>query len=94
MILRSGPRCTVSERERWTAQTLFPRAKVFAQRFECGGDVENAVTYTGVDARYAFLAVYAGDTRARADSALARVRATGRFPGANLRWMQAVLVHP
>lgn len=94
VILRSGPRCTVPERERRGAQALFPRAKVFAHRFECDGDVENAVTYTGVDARYGFLALYAGETRAGADSALARVRATGRFPGANLRRVQAVRVHP
>lgn len=94
VILRSGGRCTVSERERLAAQALFPGRKVFATRFECDGDGENNVTYTGVDARHGFLAVYAGDTRAHADVALARVRATGRFPGANLRRMQVVRVHP
>lgn len=94
VILRSGGRCTVPERERLAVQAAFPRAKVFATRFECGGDVENAVTYEGVDARYGFLAVYAGETWAQADSALARVRAAGRFPGANLRRMRAVLVYP
>ena len=94
VVLRSGPQCSIGERERTRAQALFPRSKVFATRFECDGDVENNVTYTGVDARHGFLAVYAGATRARADSALARVRATGRFPGANLRRMQVVRVHP
>lgn len=94
VVLRSGPRCSVGERERLAAQARFPRSKVFATRFECDGDVENNVTYTGVDARYGFLAVYAGGTRAQADAALARVKATGRFPGANLRRMQVVRVHP
>ncbi len=94
VILRTARRCAVGERERLAAQGLFPGRKVFATRWECEGDAENNVTYTGVDARYGFLAVYAGDTRARADAALARVKATGRFPGANLRRMQVVRVHP
>ncbi|HEX2091148.1 MAG TPA: hypothetical protein VHG28_02055 [Longimicrobiaceae bacterium] len=93
VILRSGPRCSVAERERLAAQALFPRHKVFATRFECDGDGENDVTYTGVDARYGFLAVYAGTTRAAAERVLAGVRAGGRFPGANLRRMRAVRVH-
>lgn len=94
VILRTAGRCAVGERERLAAQTLFPRRKVFATRWECDGDVENNVTYTGVDARHGFLAVYAGESRAQADSALARVKATGRFPGANLRRMRVVRVHP
>jgi hypothetical protein len=94
VILRSGPRCTVGEPERLAAQARFPGRKVFATRFECDDGVENNVTYTGVDSRYGFLAVYAGGTRAQADAALALVRATGRFPGANLRRMQVVRVHP
>ena len=94
VVLRSGPRCSVGERERLATQALFPRRKVFATRFECGGDAENNVTYTGVDARYGFLAVYAGGTRAEADAVLASVRAANRFPGANLRLMRVVRVHP
>ncbi|HEV2735961.1 MAG TPA: hypothetical protein VGV85_14035, partial [Longimicrobiaceae bacterium] len=94
LILRTAGRCAVSERERLAAQALFPGRKVFATRWECDGDAESNVTYTGVDARYGFLAVYAGASRAQADSALAGVRATGRFPGANLRRMRVVRVHP
>lgn len=94
VVLRSGPRCSVGERERLAAQALFPRRKVFATRFECDDDVENNVTYTGVDARYGFLAVYGGETRAQAERVLASVRETGRFPGANLRRMRVVRVHP
>jgi hypothetical protein len=96
VILRSGPRCSVAEEERRAAQLLFPRRKVFSQRFECDDDVENNITYTNVSASAAFLAVHAGATRAGADAdaVLARVRATRRFPGANLRRMQVVRVHP
>jgi hypothetical protein len=94
VILRTAGRCAVGERERLAAQAAFPGRKVFATRWECDGDVENNVTYTGVDVRYGFLAVYAGESRALADAALARVKATGRFPGANLRRMQVVRVHP
>jgi len=94
VILRSGPRCSIAEEQRRAAQLLFPRNKVFSQRFECDGDVENNITYTSVSASAAFLALHAGSTRAAADAALARVRATRRFPGANLRRMQVVRVHP
>lgn len=93
VILRSGPRCSIPEADRRAAQTRL-RNKVFSQRFECDGDVENNVTYTGVAANTAFLAVYAGRTRAEAVAYLERVRATGRFPGANLRRMQVVYVYP
>jgi hypothetical protein len=94
VILRSGPRCSISEEQRRAAQLLFARNKVFSQRFECDDDVENDITYTNVSASAVFLAVHAGGTRATADALLARVRATRRFPGANLRRMQVVRVHP
>jgi len=41
-----------------------------------------------------FIAVYAGDTAEQAQQFLAAVKQTGRFPGANLRRMQAVLGYP
>lgn len=94
VLLRSAPRCAIGERERLAAQALFPGRKVFATRFECHGDVENNVTYGGADARYGFLAVYAGETRAQAAGVLARVKETGRFPGANPRRMEVVRVRP
>jgi hypothetical protein len=52
------------------------------------------VTYTHVPPGVAVLAAYAGGTRERATAFLATVRATGRFPGANLRRMQVVYVYP
>jgi|SRR5215218_7724541 len=94
VILRSGPRCSIPERDRVAAQARFPARKVFSQRFECDDDVENNVGYTGVSASHAFLAVYAGSTRSQASAALAAVTRTGRFPGANLRRMQVVYAYP
>ena len=94
VILRSAPRCSIPERDRAAAQRLFPGRKVFSQRFECDDDVENNVSYTGVNASRAFLAVYAGATRRQADATLAAVTRTHRFPGANLRRMQVVFNYP
>ncbi|HEU4562832.1 MAG TPA: hypothetical protein VFS20_33690 [Longimicrobium sp.] len=94
VILRSGPDCSIAEADRVAAQRLFPGRKVFSQRFECDGDVENNVSYTNVSANRAFLAVYAGANRQQASATLARVARTGRFPGANLRQMQVIYNYP
>lgn len=75
----------VAEEERLAAQALFPRRKVFTSR--CNEPVSTYYTNTAPTQR--FMAVYAGSTRAEADRALAAVRATGKFPGANLRRMRA-----
>jgi hypothetical protein len=75
----------VSEDERLEAQALFPHNKVFADRCAEPG----TLFYTGMTPDYHFMAVYAGRTRAEAERMLARVGATGRYPGANLRRMQA-----
>ena len=93
VILRSvgdpsdGGNCDVfvPEAERLEAQALFPRHKVFASRCAEPGNVY----YTGVAPRQQFMAVYAGRTRAEAGAMLAKVRATGKYPGANLRRMRA-----
>lgn len=92
VLLRTAERCRIDEAERVAAQALFPRNKVFATRFECDDDLENDVTYTGVNAKVGFLALYAGDDRATAKKVLAAVEAGGHFPGANLRQMRVVLV--
>jgi hypothetical protein len=72
----------VPEDERQAAQALFPRHKVFTDR-ACGEPGETY--YTGTQPGTRFIAVYAGRTRAEAGALLARVKATGKFPGANLR---------
>lgn len=75
----------VPEAERLAAQALFPGSKVFANRCaEPGG-----LYYTNTDPKARFVAVYAGRTRAEAERTLARVKATNKYPGANLRRMRA-----
>jgi len=74
----------VPEDVRQAAQALFPHHKVFTDR----GCWEAAETYyTGTQPGSRFMAVYAGRTRAEANAMLARVKATGKFAGANLRRM-------
>ena len=71
----------IPEPEREAAQALFPRNKVFTSRCMEPGDL----FYTGVAEDVRFMAVYAGRTRAEGQATLAKVKATGQFPGANLR---------
>jgi hypothetical protein len=73
----------VSEDARLEAQALFPRHKVFADRCQEPG----TVYYSNTNSDYRFMAVYAGKTRAEATRMLDRVKATGRYPTANLRRM-------
>src|SRR5437763_974639 len=77
----------VPETERLAAQSLFPHNKVFASRCFESGDLY----YTNVAHDRQFMAVYAGHTLAEAKAMLAKVRATGKYPGANLRRMRAGL---
>jgi endonuclease V-like protein UPF0215 family len=63
---------------------LFPDRKVFSSRCV---DVEN-LFYTNVNPKSRMMAVYAGLTLAEAKRVLADVRATGKFPGANIRQMR------
>jgi len=94
VILRTAKSCSIQEKERREVQALFPRNKVFHTRFECDGEVENNVTYTNFNDKFAFLAVYAGEDRAAAEAFLGQVKGMGRFTGANLRRMQVVFVSP
>lgn len=93
VILKTTERCNVTEEERLQAQALFPRSKVFSMRFQCDENVEENISYTNVDGKFGFLAVHAGTTLEEAKRRLAEVNATGRFPGANIRKMQAKLVY-
>lgn len=94
VLLRSDAACAISEAQRAEAQAGFADRKVFAHRFGCDDDVENNVTYTGVNDQVAFLGVFAGRQRAEADSVLAAVQRGGAHPGANLRRMRVKLVYP
>jgi hypothetical protein len=94
VILKTAERCTITEDERLQAQARFPQAKVFSMRFFCDDDVEENISYTNVNDKFGFLAVYAGRTLKEAKARLAEVKAAGRFPGANIRKMQAKRVYP
>lgn len=87
VILKSVPAkdesCDVfiPETERLAAQELFPDHKVFASRCVEPGEL----FYTNVSENQRMMAVYAGPTLAQAKRVLAAVKATGKFPGANMR---------
>ena len=94
ILLETTERCSVSEEQRLQIQKLFPLSKVFAESFNCNDDPEEFIRYTNVNAKVGFLAVHAGATLKQANKRLAEVKATGKFPGANIRKMQAVIVFP
>lgn len=91
IILKSIPvaddncRVFVPERERLAAQALFPDHKVFSSRCFEPGDL----SYTNTNPKQRFMAVYGGMTLAEANQMLGAVKATGKFPGANIRRMRA-----
>jgi hypothetical protein len=77
----------VSEDERLAAQALFPDHKVFSSRCtEPGG-----LSYSNTNPDQHFMAVFAGMNLAEANRMLAAVKATGKFPGSNVRRMRAVM---
>ena len=75
----------IPEPERLAAQTLFPDRKVFTSRCAEPGHLY----YTNTSPKAHFMAVYAGTTLAEANRVLAAAKATGKFPGVNLRRMRA-----
>ena len=77
----------VPENERLAAQALFPDHKVFSSRCVEPGHL----SYSNTSSKAQFMAVYAGSTLADANRMLTAVKATGKFPGANLRRMRAVM---
>jgi hypothetical protein len=93
VILKSGLPCAAAQKERAEIQQLFPAHKVFAQLVDCGDD-EDTIRYTNVKDAVGFIAVYGGDTPEQAQAVLTKAKESGRFPGANLRRMQAVLLYP
>src|SRR5436190_23398551 len=93
VILQSVPSAEEScdnfipEPERLAAQTLFTQNKVFTSRCAEPGQV----SYSNTSPKAQFMAIYAGPTQADANRMLAKVKATGKFPGANIRRMRAVI---
>jgi hypothetical protein len=75
----------IPESDRSAAQALFPDRKVFSSRCaEPGG-----LSYTNTSPKARFMAVYAGPTLGDANRMLAAVKATGKFPQANIRRVRA-----
>ena len=74
----------VPESDRLQTQALFPDRKVFASRCAEPGEL----FYTNVSDKHRIMAVYAGTTLAEAKRVLQTVKATGKFPGANIRQMR------
>jgi hypothetical protein len=89
VILKSIPgdescNAFIPESDRLAAQALFPDNKVFSSRCAEPGEL----FYTNVSDNQRMMAVYAGPTLAEAKRVLAKVKATGKFPGANIRRMR------
>jgi uncharacterized protein len=89
VILKSAPICSLSDAERLRAQKVFPRAKVFLHRYFCE-DFGDKVTYSNVNEKSGFVAVYAGASEAAAQPLLALAKASG-YPDANIRRMEVIV---
>jgi hypothetical protein len=77
----------IPEADRLAAQALFPDHKVFTSRCAEPG----RLSYSNTNPNAQFMAVYAGQTLAEANRMLATVKATGKFSGANVRRMRAMM---
>jgi hypothetical protein len=89
-ILKSGALCAIPDAERVAVQAQFPGRKVFVHQHFCR-DFGDKVTYTNVNRKAGFVAVYAGRTEAEAKAFLAQAQA--QYPDANLRRMQVVITY-
>jgi hypothetical protein len=93
-VVGSPDRCDdfIPESDRLAAQALFPDHKVFSSRCT---DPENS-RYEDITTRkiqilsdtHRIMAVYAGASMAEAKQFLEKVKATGKYPGANIRRMR------
>jgi hypothetical protein len=80
----------VPETDRLAAQALFPDNKVFTSRCaDPGMPGSGMLFYTNVNPNFRIMAVYGGTTLADAKRMLDAVKATGKYPGANIRRMRA-----
>ena len=91
VILKSGPLCGIPAADRLQAQKQFPSAKVFVHRYFCD-DFDDNVTYTNINEKSGFVAVYAGETEAAARKVLAQARTAG-YADANLRRMEVIVAY-
>lgn len=94
IILKSAERCSLTEQERAQIQKMFPQNKVFMDFFECDESMEDWLTYTNTNQAYTFIAMFGGYTENQAKQLFEQYDLAGKYPGANIRKMQAVLVYP
>ncbi|MEM8541287.1 MAG: hypothetical protein AAGF25_10065 [Pseudomonadota bacterium] len=93
IILKSAERCSLTKEERTQIQKTFPRNKVFMDFFECDESMEDWLTYTNTDRNYTFIAVFGGVSLDQAKKLFDDYNLADKYPGANIRKMQAVLVY-
>jgi uncharacterized protein len=91
VILSSGALCGIQDTERVKAQKAFPRSKVFLHRYFCN-DFSDNVTYSNINEKSGFIAVYAGETDADAQKMLAQAKAAG-YSTANIRRSEVIVVY-
>jgi len=87
--IKEGDDCAkaISEEERLATQQLFERNKVFAMNcFEAG-----SISYSNVANDVGFMAIFGGKTQTQAKAILAKIKETGKFPGAMIRRMHALV---
>jgi hypothetical protein len=89
VILSSGALCGIEDGQRVKAQQAFPRAKVFLHRYLCEG-FGDKVTYSNINAKSGFVAVYAGESESDAQKMLAQAKAAG-YGSANIRRMEVIV---
>ena len=89
VILSSGARCGMQDAERVKAQKAFPLSKVFLHRYMCE-DFGDKVTYSNINEKSGFIAVYAGETEAGAQKILAQAKSAG-YATANIRRMEVIV---
>jgi uncharacterized protein len=89
VILKSAALCSMPDAERVKAQQAFPRSKVFLHRYFCE-EFGDKVTYSGINEKSGFVAVYAGESEAEARQILAQAKAAG-YADANVRRMAVIV---
>lgn len=94
IILKSGSRCSFTDAERKVVQDQFQRNKVFMDFYQCDDASEELLRYSNVDPEYSFIAVFGGLNLEDAKRLFDTMDLKRKFPGANIRKMQAVLDYP
>lgn len=93
IILISAAKCSLLRTERFQIQKMFPQNKVFMDLYGCDDEIEENISYTNTNSHYSFIAVFGGTNFEQASQLFKQYDLADKFPGANIRKMQAVLVY-